>query len=119
MAEIGIRIIDDEIDPVQLADLVANLREEILSLPVDGTELAREPAPPGARGHGTDIAAIIVKTALEAHIIKAVVNLMRDWSKRHRVREIEVTIGDAHLLLSKATEAQQQELVEHFINATN
>lgn len=119
MAEIAVKIIDDSIDPAQLADLVDELREELLSLPVEETRLAMSPAPEGTRGQTRDLAIVIVKFALETGLVKTITDYLRDWSKRHRVKEIEIVLGDSRLILPKATEAQQQKLIEHFIDATS
>jgi hypothetical protein len=119
MTEMVVRVTDDSIDPVQLDELVDELRQEILTLPVSDVRLASTPGPPGARGQALDLAVIVVQLALETGLVRAVADRIRGWSRRHRVSEVEVVLGDSTLVLSQATEAQQQEIIEHFIDATS
>jgi hypothetical protein len=106
-------------DAERLQQVADGVRLELLELDVDDVRPLRNgEAPPGSRG--LDIAAVgafLVTLGSSAEAINQVVTAMRSWIRLGRAapRTVEMTVGDKTLRLSDATLAQQDRIVDAFL----
>jgi len=119
-----IELVEPEGDPEALADLVRNLRLELLELDVDSvSSVPAGPAPPGSKGvELAAVAALFVHLNGSRAAITSVVSTVRAWLQRGRPspgRTLKVTIGERTLELTAATAEQQEQLVQEFIRSAS
>ncbi|GAB3863750.1 hypothetical protein GCM10029963_73020 [Micromonospora andamanensis] len=121
MAQLLIRIKDDQSPPEHLDDLATDLREAIIGSGTDSVSKRSEGAA-GAGTRGTELIAVgvlIVQMALDAGLFADLVWRIRDWSSRQRVQHVEIELNGSRLVVSDATVEQQQALIDHFVKATS
>ena len=98
-------------DAEEIADLVAELHAELLS--VDGASVAplsAEAAPAGAKGLG-DVAGWLVAQFGTLDGLRAVVAAVRGWTALTG-RTVEVSIGGDALRVTGVTSQQQREIID-------
>jgi hypothetical protein len=98
-------------DAEEIADLVAELHAELLS--VDGASVAplsAEAAPAGAKGLG-DVAGWLVAQFGTLDGLRALVAAVRGFSSRTG-RTVEVSIGGDALRVTGVTSQQQREIID-------
>ena len=101
-------------DAEELADLAAELHDELLS--VDGTSVAplpAEAAPAGAKGFG-DVAGWLVAQFGTLDGLRALVAAVRGFASRTG-RTVEVSIGGDHLKVTGVTSQQQDEIIDAWL----
>ena len=120
--DILVELFEDDADPEQVDAATLAVRRELLELDVDDVVPATAgPAPEGTRG--LDVAALgalLVQAGGAAHAVASVVTVLRGWLKRspsQAHRSVRITVGGQSIELSEATQAQQQQLVDHFLAA--
>jgi hypothetical protein len=118
--ELRLRLSEDGADAERLAMLTGYLRSELLQLDVeDVTALQAGEPPPGSRVFGVAaVGALLIALGQSAEGLRSVVSAIRDWLRRgdgtRRTVRLELD-GDA-LELSQASPADQQRLIELFID---
>jgi hypothetical protein len=101
-------------DTAELAELTQLLRGELLDLDVAAVEpVAAQDLPAGAKGAGVVVGWLAVNLGPEA--LRAVLMKISDWVDRSG-RGVEVTRGGETLKLTRATRAQQEKLVDDWLD---
>jgi hypothetical protein len=117
--QLSLQIAEDGADPERIDTLTGHLRRELLQLDVEDVTLARGgPAPDGARA--IDLAMIgglIVSLGSSAASLKDIVTVVRKWLTRGDGvrRTIKIDIDGDSLELSEVSVAEQDRLIEMFI----
>ena len=118
--ELRLRLSEDGADAERLDALTGFLRQELLQLDVeDVTPLRAGESPPGSRGFDVvAIGGLLVSFRPSAEGLRAVVVAVRKWLARGEGirRTVRLEIGGDVLELSEATAADQQRLVDLFVN---
>lgn len=109
---------DDEFDPEHVERLTRQLRAELTDLDVEFVGLKSAlPAPDNAKG--TDpvtLGALIVALSASSGVFTALIETLRDWLDRHSGRHrISMTIDDDSIELERASDAQQQALLDAYL----
>lgn len=121
MAEIMVHIVDDRTDPEQLDELTLDLFDAVRAGPVERVNRRSVPgAPDGARGTDwLEAGVLVVQVALEAGLLDDVVRRIDEWRGRRQVAAVQLTVGDARLVVAEASPEQQQKLIDHFVHVTS
>jgi hypothetical protein len=103
--------------------LARALRGELLELDVDSVEQATSgPAPDGTRGlDAASIGALVVTASASVDLVAKVVHVLRSWlrsSPPQTQRTLKITVAGQTLELENASEAQQEQLIGRFLEAT-
>lgn len=108
-------------DAERIQWLSDGVRIELLDLGVENVRpLQTGEVPPGARGLDVvGVGAFLVTLGSSMEAINQVVTALRSWVglARSTPRVVELTVGDKTLRLSNATLAQQDLIVEEFVEA--
>lgn len=106
-------------DPERLDELTLLLRSDLIELGNDVRPPRAGEAPAGTRGLELATAgALLVALKGSAESVGAIVSAVRAWLKRgSSPRAVELTVAGATLRLDAATEHQQQQLVDEFVDA--
>ena len=123
-AELVVEVVDADADDERLSDLTQNLRGDLLELDVESVRrLPQGDAPPGTRA--LELAAIgtlvvVLKGSVE--LAEQVVSTVRAWLRRapegeRTSRSLKLTLNGQTLELSAASEAQQQQVVDRFLQS--
>jgi len=103
-----------DIDDEELAELTQRLRAKLLDLDVDSVEpVADTSAPAGAKGVEVIIGWLAVRLGKEG--LRTVIAAVVDWAT-HTGNGIEITYGGDTLKVSRATSAQQERIINDFID---
>jgi hypothetical protein len=118
--ELRIQLAEDGADAERLDALTGFLRQELLQLEVeDVTALRAGEPPPGARVFDViAVGGLLVSLGRSASGLGAVVSAIRKWLARGdgTRRTVRLEIGGDVLELSEATKADQDRLVDLFID---
>lgn len=98
--------------------LARQLRTELVELDIDSAALvAGGPVPDGAKGaDAVTVGAIVVALSASGGVFTALLETLRDWLDRHSARHrISVTLDGDTIELERASAAQQQALVDAYI----
>jgi hypothetical protein len=116
--ELGIVLVDDDLDDEEVDELTQQLREELLESDVDSVELVTAgEAPPGTRGlEILVIGGLLVKVAESVDALSTVIGTIRHWLSRRGRGKIKIQLGDDVLELSSVSKADQERLVDAFLN---
>ena len=109
---------ESDADAELLEQLTYSLREELLETPVESVAVPQVgDAPEGSRALGiVAIGALLVDFAGSADALKQVVGVVRSWfNKKPAERTLKITIGANVLELTAATDQQQQQLIDEFV----
>ena len=121
MAEqLTVELVEPDADTEAVADLVHELRLELLQLDVDAVSpAAAGPAPPGSTGvELAAVAALLVHLQSSVGAVSAIVSTVRSWLRRGTPpagRTVKITVEGRTLELSAATVEQQDEIVQEFL----
>jgi hypothetical protein len=116
--DITIELGETDADPELLEQLTYALRDEILETPVDSVSIPTGgDAPEGARAFEiAAVGALLVSLTGSADAIKQVVSVVRSWfNKKPAARTLKITMGDNVLELTAASDQQQQQLIDEFV----
>jgi hypothetical protein len=118
--ELRLQITEEGADDERLAQLTGYLRAELVPLDVDNVASPRAgDAPPGSRaGDIAAVGALLVALSQSADSLASVVTAIRSWLKRgdSGVRSVRLEIDGDALELSRASQAEQDRLIELFVN---
>ena len=123
MAEqLTVELVEPDADTEAVADLVHELRLELLQQDVDAvTPVVTGPAPPGSKGvELAAVAALLVHLQGSVGAVTAIVSAVRSWLQRGTPpagRTVKITVEGQTLELSAATAEQQDEIVQQFLRA--
>jgi len=119
--QMTITLSEADADAEHLQRLSDGVRTELLDLGVEDVRPLRTgEVPTGARGlDAAGVGAFLVTLGSSMEAINQVVTAMRSWAGLGRTapRVVDLTVGDKTLRLSDATLAQQDLIVEEFVEA--
>lgn len=120
MALFRVEVSDPLRDPDQLAELALQLAARLREADIDVPDPPRRDAEPGARGpEHVSAGVLFVQAALESGAVRWLVEKVRGWLDHVEDASVEIHLGDASIVMSRATKEQQDQLVAHFIHATS
>jgi len=99
-------------DDGQAIQLVTRLRAELSTLDVDGVDERPDAAPENSKTGLGQVLTLGVR--LGAASLKAIVTKLRDWVSRND-RTVEVTIRGDTIKITKATDEQQELLIDAWL----
>lgn len=106
-------------DAERLDELTGYLRQELLELDVDDVAAVRAgPPPPGARALDVLVVGGLLVKLADTAALRSVVSAVRRWLSRGdggTPRTVRVEIGGDVIELSAASDADQERLVELFV----
>ena len=103
-------------DDVELADLALELRHDLRELDGASVELARGGASePGAKSADAVEWGTLIVSAVTSGALTAVLRTANAWVERRRGSGISVKIGDDELILTGASSAEQQRVIEDWL----
>lgn len=74
----------------------------------------------GTRGTElVEVGVLIVQLALDTGLLADVIQRICEWRGRQRVQHVEIEVNGSRLVVSDATDEQQQALIDHFVKATS
>lgn len=74
----------------------------------------------GTRGTElVEVGVLIVQLALDTGLLADVIQRICEWRGRQRVQNVEIEVNGSRLVVSDATDEQQQALIDHFVKATS
>jgi hypothetical protein len=120
MRHVTLAISEPEASPDQLEELSLALRQELLETDVESVvRLSTGDAPAGARApDAAAVGALLVALAAKAGAVTQLVQVIRTWLRRGpTTRGVELTVDGKTLKLGRATEDEQNQLVEAFIRS--
>lgn len=108
-------VIDRDLDDSEREDLAAQLKSQLEDLDVDAVEqVVSGSAPDGAKsGALIAIGHLLIKVGPSA--LSALVNALKNWVARTGSHSVDITIDGDTLKLATVTEAEQDRLVQMFI----
>lgn len=118
IARLGLRIADSEADAEELAELVVDLREQLLELDIESADPATAgPAPPGTRAGEIVVAgALTVMLASSSGLLTELVKTVQVWVSRSGGRSVKLEIDGDVLEVTGITWRDQRELIEAWID---
>jgi hypothetical protein len=105
----------DDADVQELDELRRSLQDELLTLGVDDAHPVSAGRPPEGSKAGETLQLGALAVAVAPVGLQAMIQAVRDWRSRRAVRKVTITIADASLTLESATTAQQEQLVQEFL----
>ena len=104
-------------DAEELAQLTNRLRYELLNLDVDAVYLAGGgDTPDSSKGIGLLAAGgLVVQFVLRQDLLRPIIDGIRSWLGRQRVRSIKLTLDGDSLELTGVSSAEQDRLVELWV----
>jgi len=119
--DIQVRLTDSGAEADELEASASALREEVLDLDVEQVRrlTSDDALPDGARAFDVaSIGALLVTLSGSSELISQVVAVFKGWAERRGGRTVEVTVGSHSIRLTGASRAQQDRLIDEFINAS-
>jgi hypothetical protein len=120
--EIILRIDERGADPGRLHELTGALRTDLLAGGAEEARLVRrDDTAVGARGFDPEsLGMLLVSIQGSAQALLQLVTTARGWLGRgDRHRTVELTVGDSTLMLTDASDDQQERLIDEFIRASS
>jgi len=114
--EIHLRV-GDEVSPLELENLTAGVRRELLQLDVQSVErVSAGPAPEGAKGiELAALGALIVNVSKATPVLGQVVEVIRAWAARSPKRTVKLTLDGDSLELGGMSETEQHQVVKDWM----
>lgn len=119
VAGLGVRIsADPEADAAELAELAAQLRDQLLELDIERADpVTVGPAPPGTRGGESVLAgALTVVLTLSSKLLTAVIATVQSWVTAMGARSVKLEIDGDVLEVTGITRDDQRELIQAWID---
>jgi hypothetical protein len=109
-----------DVDLVELDDLTRSLRREVLELPVEVRSVkAPHAAPPGAKAlDPVVVGTLLVALGGSGGLMGPVLDTVRSWLARHRGQRVVLELGGAKLELDGVSDAEREQLIAKFLEAT-
>ena len=104
-------------DAQELDDLTRRLREQLLEVDVRSVEPLRTgEAPPGTRGpEAIALGSLLVTLAPSSELLKTVVGVVQGWLAGQHARSVELQIAGDSLKVGGLSAAEQQRLIDMFV----
>ena len=103
-------------DLAEISDASDRLQDELRRLDFDRLERPGAPAGPGTRS-GTAVAVgTLVGLVSSPVVLRAVVDVVKSWLERQKRGSVTVKCGEDSIELTAATRAQQDALVQAFLD---
>lgn len=113
---VAVTLSDDGADAAQLEIATGRLARELND--VDDVQASRAravPAPPGARGTGLEIAALVV-TLADSRALAAAVTTVQRWLHWHSSRKISIKIDSDELIIEGVKSDEADELIRAWLS---
>jgi hypothetical protein len=118
--QLSVQLSEEDADPERLAQLANYLRSELLELDVENvTSSVTGAPPPGSRGIAiTTVGDLLVTLGRSAQGLQSVISAVRGWLRRggDAPRTVRLELDGDVLMLTRASETDQERLIELFIN---
>lgn len=118
-SQLTVEVRVDGADDSELAEFTSQLRDRLMDLDVHSVHrLASGEAPEGARAGGqVEFASLVVQLlAQQPGVLQSVIDSIRSWAGRGRVRTVKITLDGDSIELSDPTTEQQERLVDTWVN---
>jgi Effector Associated Constant Component 1 len=115
VTQLGLVVTEAGADPEHLAELTVWLRRELAELPVESVRLVEVDAPAGAKSAGGMALGQLLIAMSGSSVLVALIQTLKDWTRRHDQRTAKLTCGDAVLELGGVSESDQQRLIAEWI----
>ena len=114
--EVHLQVADD-ISALEMEELTAALRRELLKLDVQSVNrLPGAAAPDGAKGiELAALGALIINLGKATPVLGQVVEVIRAWAARSPSRTVKLTLGGDSLELSGLSENEQHQVVKDWM----
>lgn len=114
--EINLRV-DDDVSPLEMEELTAAIRRELLQLDVQSVDrVSGGPAPEGAKGvELAALGALIVNLGKAAPVLGQVIDVIQAWAARSPNRTVKLTLEGDTLELGGMSETQQRQVVKDWM----
>jgi hypothetical protein len=108
---------DSDVDPDDDSRLASGLRSELNELDVESVEFAFDrTSSAGAKGDPVTVGALIVALSAAGGVLPNVIGVVREWLNRQSgCHRVSVCIDGDTIELDRATEDEQHELVDAFV----
>jgi hypothetical protein len=109
--------VDEDISPVEMEELTAAIRRELLQLDVESVDrVSAGPAPAGAKGiELAQIGALIVSLGGAAPVLGQVVAAIQAWTARSSTRTVKLTLNGDSLELGGVSEDEQRQVAKDWM----
>lgn len=114
--EINLRV-DDDVSPLEMEELTAAIRRELLQLDVQSVDrVSGGPAPEGAKGvELAALGALIVNLGKAMPVLGQVIDVIQAWAARSPNRTVKLTLEGDTLELGGMSETQQRQVVKDWM----
>jgi hypothetical protein len=114
--EINLRV-GDEVSPLELENLTAAVRRELLQLDVQSVErVSAGPAPEGAKGiELAALGALIVNMSKATPVLGQVIEVIQAWAARSPNRTVKLTLDGDSLDVGGMSESEQRQVVKDWM----
>lgn len=114
--EINLRV-DDDVSPLEMEELTAAIRRELLQLDVQSVDrVSGGPAPEGAKGiELAALGALIVNLGKATPVLGQVIDVIQAWAARSPNRTVKLTLEGDTLELGGMSETQQRQVVKDWM----
>ena len=109
----------DDSDPREIAELTAQLREQVSTLRVRSIDLPEnEESPDGAKGLSDPLTLgmILVTAVTSKTFLTSMCTVLQTWISARGARGIKVTVGDDTLELTGVASREQQAITQAWID---
>jgi hypothetical protein len=115
--EISLRV-DDDISPLEMEELTAGMRRQLLQLDVKSVDrVSGGPAPNGAKGiELAALGALIVNLGKATPVLGQVIDVIQAWAARSPNRTVKVTIDGDILELGGMSERDQHLVIKDWMS---
>ena len=109
--------VDDDVSPLELEELTAAVRRELLLLDVASVDrVSGGPAPDGAKGiELAAIGALIVNLGKATPVLGQVVEVIQAWAARAPNRTVKLTLDGDTLELNGVSERDQRQVIKDWM----
>ncbi len=109
--------VDDDVSPLELEELTAAVRRELLQLDVASVDrVSGGPAPEGAKGiELAAIGALIVNLGKATPVLGQVVEVIQAWAARAPNRTVKLTLDGDTLELNGVSERDQRQVIKDWM----
>lgn len=117
LTTVRVTVRDPSADAPEVERLSQLLREELLDLDVeDVQQQITEDAPAGAKAIGLiELGTLLVTLAKSGGLLSQVADLMRSWVARDDRLAVSLEVGDAKIIISRASADERRELIDAWI----
>ena len=114
--EINLQI-DEDVSPLEMEELTAAIRRELLQLDVESVDrVSAGPAPAGARGiELAEIGALVVSLGKATPVLGQIVSVIQAWAARSPNRTVKLTLDGDTLELNGMSEREQHQVVKDWM----